>query len=103
MRMTSSPNSSPKKRPSTADDSRKRYEARQKLKKNNAKTNATIDYNPIHYKYYDDLHHYDFLISVEYCSECDKHISLRHDEIQYENVSKKSAEILLQILSEYKV
>ena len=103
MRMTASLNPSPKKRSSTADDSRKRYESRQKLKKKNAKTIATIDYDPIYYKYCDDLHHYDFIISVEHCSECDKHISLRHDEAQYENVAKKSAMILLQILAEFKV
>jgi len=102
MRMSSSLPISSKKRPSTAEDSRRRYEARQKMKKNN-NTNIDINYDPVYYKYYDELQHYDFLISIEYCSECHKHISLRHNDCQYENISKKSAEILLQVLIECKV
>lgn len=100
---SSSPNISSRKRPSTDDDSRRRYEARQKLKNSNINTNDDVKYDPVYYKLYDDLQHYDFLISIEHCSDCSKHISLRHDESKYESNAKKCVEILLNVLVESKV
>jgi len=102
--MRFSPSKSPSKnRPSTADDSRRRYEARQRLKNKKNNQTSNVNYNPFYYSFYNDLQYYDLLLSAEYCSNCNNHISLRHDSKQYEVITKNCIEILLQLLADYKL